>query len=71
MTGLTKRDLEREVENLRATENYPQAGLVTLLSTASNSGPIEAIDPDRLLYRIDGKVMQVYPSILKLAEESR
>ena len=70
MTGPTKRDLEREVENLRATEDYPQAGLATILSTASNGGAIEPVDPDRLLYRIGDEIMRVHPSILKLAEES-
>ena len=70
MTGPTKRDLEREVESLRATERFPQAGLVTLLSTASNGGPIEAVDPDHRLYRIGDEIMRVHPSILKLAEES-
>ena len=70
MTWPTKRALEREVENLHGDERFPQAGLITILSTASNGGTIELIDRKRLLYRIDGEIMRVHPSLLKVEAES-
>lgn len=61
----SKRELERAVADL-ASDKIPEAGLTTI--SAMDGEGIEPVDPDRRLYRIDGEVMRVHPSIAKIGE---
>lgn len=65
MTRKSRREIERELRDL-TVRDIPKAGLTTIFAAEG----IEPVDPDQRLYRIDGEVMRVHPSILETGEIS-
>lgn len=66
MTRRSKRELEAAVEELSLRDR--PAGLITLLSTATNDGTVELVDRDRRLVRVDGDLRRATRDALETLE---
>ena len=64
---MTKRNIERRLDQLSNGEDYPTAGLCQLLSTAMNDpDALDVVDADRRLWRVDGEVKRVPQATLDI-----
>lgn len=63
MTRRSKRELEAAVEELSLRDR--PAGLITLVSTATNDGVVELVDRDRRLVRVDGDLRRARQKALE------
>lgn len=61
MTRRSKCELERALDDFDDGE-YPEAGLITVLSAVHNDGTAECVDSERGLWRINGAVMRLLPN---------
>lgn len=66
MMRRSKRELEAAVEDLSVRDR--PAGLITILSTATNDGVVELVDRDCRLVRVDGDLRRARRNALETME---